>query len=248
MSETNAFQWPAGKRMAVSLSFDDARISQVDVGIPVLDRHGAKGTFYVAFSRLEERLAGWRAAAAAGHEIANHSLRHACSANFVWGARNVLENYTLEQMESELVEASRQIESLFGVAPRTFAYPCGQDFVGRGLERRSYVPVVAKHFLAGRGFRDEYLNAPTICDLAKVGGTEMDGLDFDGLLGILNRAMDKGFWVVLAGHEVGDRGSQCTRVDALDRLCAYCADPANGIWLDTVANIAAYVKANRSEP
>jgi hypothetical protein len=108
--------------------------------------------------------------------------------------------------------------------------------------------VVAKHFLAGRGFRDEYLNAPTICDLARVGGTEMDGLDFDALLQTVNRAAEKGMWVVFAGHEVAPVGRQTTRTEALDRLCAYCMDPANGVWLDTVANIAAYVKANRQEP
>ncbi|HXI40557.1 MAG TPA: hypothetical protein VNH83_11290, partial [Bryobacteraceae bacterium] len=32
-----AFHWPDGKRVAVSLSFDDARASQVDVGIPLFD-------------------------------------------------------------------------------------------------------------------------------------------------------------------------------------------------------------------
>jgi hypothetical protein len=55
-------------------------------------------------------------------------------------------------------------------------------------------------------------------------------------------------WVVFAGHEVAPVGRQTTRTEALDRLCAYCMDPANGVWLDTVANIAAYVKANRQEP
>ena len=33
----NIFQWPDGKKMAISLTFDDARLSQVDKGISLLD-------------------------------------------------------------------------------------------------------------------------------------------------------------------------------------------------------------------
>jgi peptidoglycan/xylan/chitin deacetylase (PgdA/CDA1 family) len=44
----NSFPWPAGKRAAISLSFDDARQSQVDVGLPLLDRYGDKATFYLS--------------------------------------------------------------------------------------------------------------------------------------------------------------------------------------------------------
>ena len=243
MKEPEAIRWPQGKRVAVSLTFDDARASQLSAGLPILNRHGAKATFYVSIPRTAEQVAGWREAVAAGHEIGNHSLRHSCSANFLWKARNVLENYTLETMEEELIEANRQLTDLLGVVPRTFAYPCGQDFVGRGVDRRSYVPIVAKHFLAGRGFRDEHFNSAEICDLAKVGGTELDGLSFAALRAIVARAAEQRLWVIFAGHEVASSGRQTTQTAALDAFCAYCADSANGVWLDTVANLAAYVKA-----
>ena len=39
------FQWPEGKKMGLSLTFDDARLSQVDKGIPLLDKYGIKATF-----------------------------------------------------------------------------------------------------------------------------------------------------------------------------------------------------------
>ena len=239
MDENGRFNWPDGKRVAVSLTFDDARQSQLDVGLPILDRYGIKATFYVSIPRAAQQAASWQAAIDAGHELGNHSLRHSCSANFLWKARYVLEDYTLEMMEEELLEANRQLAELFGVTPRTFAYPCGQDFVGRGRGRQSYVPVVARHFLAGRGFRDEYLNAPGICDLAKLGGTELDGLPAAELFSLLERAAENHLWLVFAGHEVGSGGHQTTRADALDQFAAYCADPNNGVWIDTVANIAA---------
>jgi hypothetical protein len=46
----------------------------------------------------------------------------------------------------ELLAANETLEELLGVRPRTFAYPCGQRFVGAGENTRSYVPVVARHF------------------------------------------------------------------------------------------------------
>jgi peptidoglycan/xylan/chitin deacetylase (PgdA/CDA1 family) len=237
--------WPDGKRVAVSLSFDDARDSQLDVGVPVLDRCGAKATFYLHVDRAEARREEWCAAAEAGHEMGNHSLRHACSGNFLWHTANVLENYTLERMESELLEASSRLEGIFGNAPRTFAYPCGQTFVGRGVDRCSYVPVIGRHFLAGRGFRDEYYNRADFVDLAKVGGTEMDGVSYDRLVAHIEKAAANGQWVVFVGHDVTDdpERRQAVGAETLRRLCEYCLDPANGIWLATVADVAERVRS-----
>lgn len=240
------FPWPPGKRVAVSLSFDDARPSQLDAGIPVLDRHGVKGTFYLSLSRLADRLDHWRQAAAAGHEMGNHSLNHACSGNFGWKSRHVLEDYALDEMEAELVEANRRLTDLFGQAPKTFAYPCGMTFVGRGEGCRSYVPAVARHFLAGRGFRDEFVNDPHFCDLAKLGGTELDGVSFEALVAITIQAASRGCWVVFAGHDVASEPRrQVVLADDLDRYCAWCTDPANGVWIETVATVGAHVRQTR---
>jgi peptidoglycan-N-acetylglucosamine deacetylase len=236
--------WPDGKQVAVSLSFDDARDSQLDQGVPVLNACGAKGTFYLNVARATARAADWRAAASEGHELGNHSLRHSCSGNFVWRVANVLENYTQEGMEEELLIANQQLTDLFGEVPRTFAYPCGQTFVGRGIGRQSYVPAVARHFLAGRGFRDEFYNRPEFVDLAKVGGTEMDGVPYDRLIAHIERAATNGQWVVLVGHDVllDETRRQTVTPETLRRLCEHCLDPANGIWLETVATVAERVR------
>lgn len=247
MTALERFPWPNDARAAVSLSFDDARFSQLDEGVPVLARHGVRGTFYAPPERLRERLADWQAALAAGHEIGNHSLRHTCSGNFIWNARNVLENYTLEQMDEELLEASQRLQEMLGVPPSTFAYPCGQTFVGRGIDRRSYVPVVARRFLAGRGFREEFLNRPSFCDLSALGGTEMDSVPLEKLLATVRKAAENGQWVIFVGHDVGNQSRQGVAPETLDAICAYCRDPANGIWIDTVARIAAHVAAVRAK-
>lgn len=243
---TTPFTWPEGKRAAVSLSFDDGRLSQVDVGTPLFDRYGVKATFFVVPSSAEERLTGWKKAVAAGHEIGNHSLVHPCTGNFPWARQKALEDYTLEKMHQELVKANGRIQELLGVTPETFAYPCGQTFVGRGLDTKSYVPVVAELFVAGRGWLDEGPNDPSYCDLAQVMGMEMDEKDFEQILAVLENAKETGQWVVLAGHDIGEEGRQTTRVAMLEKLLPYVRDPANGFWVATVGEIAKYIKQHRS--
>ncbi|MCC6862937.1 MAG: polysaccharide deacetylase family protein [Bryobacterales bacterium] len=239
------FRWPDGKRVAVSFSFDDARTSQVDAGLALFEKHGVKATFYVSPRSVEKRLEGWKKAVAAGHEIGNHSNTHPCTANFGFSAANALEDYTLARMDQEFDNANRAIERMLGVRAATFAYPCGQKFVGRGTEVKSYVPLVARKFLAGRGFRDEMANDPKVCDLAQLLGVESDGLSFEQMREMTGTAAARGGWLVFAGHEIGAPGRQTTQAAALEQFLRYAADPANGIWIDTVRAVGEYVRTHR---
>ena len=72
-------QWPNGAKAAV-LTYDDALTSQLDNAVPALDAVGFKGTFFLAGPKLAD-IARWRAAAAEGHELANHTIFHACPAS-----------------------------------------------------------------------------------------------------------------------------------------------------------------------
>jgi len=240
--------WPGSARMALSLSFDDGRESQVTQGLPVFARHGVRVTLYVVPAAVERRLDGWKQAAAAGHEIGNHSLTHSCSGNFPFSRQKALEEQSIARMREELVEANRRITALLGVTPRSFAYPCGQTFVGRGRQTQSYVPVVAELFVSGRGWLDEAANDPSYVDLAQTMGVEMDGKDFEQIRPLLDDARKTGAWLVLAGHDIGTGGRQTTRVAMLDALFAYAKDPANGIWLATVGEAADVVARRRDRP
>lgn len=239
------FSWPEGKRVAVSITFDDARMSQVEVGTALLDQYGVKATFFVVPGQVKPRLEGWKKATANGHEIGNHSLVHPCTGNFPWARQKALEDYTLEKMRTELVEANNEIETLLGVKPRVFAYPCGQTYVGRGLNTKSYIPLVAELFVLGRGWLDEGPNDPAFCDFAQLTGMEMDGKNFEEILPILESAKKNNQWVVLAGHEMGESGLQTTRLSMLKKLMEYAHDPANGIWLAPVGTVANYVQEKR---
>ena len=238
----SAISWPKGKQVAVSLSFDDARLSQVDAGAALLDEYGIKATFYVGPSGLKQRLEGWKKIAENGHEIGNHSLNHPCTGNFAWSRQKALENYTIDEMRIELIEANKQIEELLGVKPVVFAYPCGQTFIGRGKSTKSYVPLVAELFLTGRGWLDEGPNDPTFCDFAQLTGMEMDGKNFNEILSLLENAKKTGGWLVLAGHEMGGIGSQTTRLAMLRNLFEYAKNPTNGIWITTVGTADKYIQ------
>lgn len=246
-SFSQEFSWPQGNRMALSLSFDDARESQVTVGTRLLDSLGVKVTFYVVPGGVKNQLQGWKAAVASGHEIANHSLTHPCSVNFTWSQKNALEDLSLDQMERQLVECTKQVKELLGVETKTFAYPCGQTYVGRGVETKSYVPLVAKHFTSGRGWMNEAPNDPMHCNFDQLFCIPMDGLSFEQLLPYIETARKGGQWLIFGGHEINVSGDQTSRLDTIRKLVAYAKDPANGIWLQPVGPVGDYVKAQRGK-
>lgn len=243
--DTLVYPWPQGKLAAVSLSFDDARESQVKLGTPLLDQYGIKATFYVVPSTMQRQLEGWKKAVASGHEIGNHSLTHPCMENFDWSRKNALENYSLKAMRKNLAECNKKIEELLGVKPEVFAYPCGQKFVGRGAKTKSYVPLVSKMFLTGRGWMDEAANNPRYCNFAQLTGVEMDGKNFDQILPLIEDAKKNGKWLLLAGHEMGEGGQQTTRLAMLKQLAEYVNNPANGIWIAPVGTVAKYIQQTK---
>jgi peptidoglycan-N-acetylglucosamine deacetylase len=239
------FSWPNGKKCAVSLTFDDARVSQIDAGLDLLKEAGAKATFYLVPDTAKQRLPGWKRAIADGHEIANHTRLHPCTGNYAFARRKALEDLTLEKLAADIDACSAELEQMLGVKPVSFAYPCGQKFVGRGENVKSYVPVIAKRFLTGRGYLDESPNDPKICDLAALMGTGFDGVPFETMRSIVTSARNEGRWVVFVGHDIGKSARQTVDDGALRQFIAFANDPSSGIWLDTVEAVGRYVKRSR---
>ncbi|MFO7622145.1 MAG: polysaccharide deacetylase family protein [Bacteroidales bacterium] len=241
------FAWPGGKKMALSLTFDDARLSQIDTGIPLLDKYGVKATFYVSPGSMMKRSEKWKRAALTGHEVGNHSILHPCSGNFTWSRERALEDYTLQRMKAELDSATSLIKEVTGIAPVSFAYPCGQTFIGRGINVQSYVPLIALMFDSGRGWLNEAPNDPSYCDLAQLNASELDGKSFDEILSLIETASAGGHWLILAGHEMNVEGRQTSQLNTIEAICKYASDPANGIWIDNIRNVASYVRKIRKE-
>ena len=233
--------------MALSLTFDDARLSQIDKGIPILDKYNVKATFYVSPDNMEQRVEGWKKAVKNGHDIGNHSLVHPCSGNFTWARSRAIEDYTLQSMYAELDSASRIIENLLGVKPSSYAYPCGQTFIGKANETKSLVPLISSMFESGRTWMAEAPNDPVYCDMAQITGIELDGKSFEQIKVLIESAKENGSWLVLAGHEMGEGGEQTSLLNTIEAICKYASDPANEIWIDDVHSIAEYVRENRGD-
>ena len=123
--------------------------------------------------------------------------------------------------------------------------PVARTFVGRGAEVRSYVPLVAELFQTGRRWLDETTNAPEHFDPAQIMSMRMDGEGFGNIQRRIEYTKRSGNWLVLAGHEVREpdherRGG--TSALMLRELLTYAADPANGVWVAPVAEVAIYIQ------
>jgi len=246
------FFWPANKKMALSLTFDDAKVSQIDSGIPILDKYNVKATFYVSLDNLPTRLDGWEKALKNGHEIGNHSTRHSCSINYGFKHIKSLENLSLSEMQDDLNTENQAIKKLLGVQPVSFAYPCGETNIGQGLNTKSYIPLVAATFESGGLASTEGFIDPAFCDLAQLRTAELDNKSFDKIVGLIEYAKETGKWLILTGHEIGDEQNNgykdlISSRATIEAICKYAKDPSNGIWIDNVNNITSYIKEKRGE-
>lgn len=241
--------WPDNKRAAISLTFDDAAPSQLEHAVPILNRYGLRGTFYVnpgEGSAFERRIDAWRRVHAQGHELGNHTVSHPCSRQhpFVVPER-ALERWTLEQIEADIDQATERLTRLVpGYAPASFAYPCGETFVGEGAARRSYIPSVAVRFIAARGVGATD-NDPAGCDLHNLSSWMVQGVTAEQMISMIQPTLAAGRWGIFCFHGVGG-DHLSVDPEALAGLVRYLKERESEIWTDTVAAIGAHVaKARR---
>ena len=74
----------------------------------------------------------------------------------------------------------------------------------------------------------------------------MDCASWDYLRDWIEKTLETGGWLVLAGHNVGSNGYQTVIEETLAALCECCQNPTNGIWIDTVAAVGSYLRDNRN--
>lgn len=239
-----AFPWPDGRSGAISLTFDDGMRSQAEVAAPLLQQYGLRGTFYVnPRENYREQLAPWRAVADAGHEIGNHTVSHPCSKGFPFisqQGRRGLEELSWEEMDGEIETAKQRLAELFPEQGRvSFAYPCYQPFVGRGAHRRSYVPLVLEHCIAGRG-RGERANDPYYCDLGYLWSWPCERMTGAEMVGLVEQAVNDGRWGILTFHGVHE-GHLSVADGDLAELCAFLQRNQARVWTAPVAEVAAWV-------
>ena len=235
--------WPHACQGAVSLTFDDGLSSHLTTVLPLLEESHLRATFYLTppvdgdADSWRTQLAPWRAAARGGHEIGNHSLTHPCSQNFAWMTRPGLEVMTLADIAQDVLEAERRLQ--VGIPEqrvRSYGYPCYQTEVGAGATRQSYVPVIARHFVAGRS-RGETANDAARCDLHALWSWPVERLSGAELVGLAERAAQDGRWTILTFHGIDEGHLPVAAVD-LQEVCRYLDRARERLWTAPVATVA----------
>ena len=242
--------WPAGVEGALSLTFDDNAPSQLANALPCLNDHQFQGTFFVNPGRRpdwERQIPRWQEAATQGHELGNHTSRHPCSCNFGFHPTYCLEKLTLHDIETTIDEAETDLDLLFPQqqGKRSFCYPCYQSYVGAGVERQSYVPVVARRFRATRG-GGERPNNPRIIDLSYTWAWAVEGHSAEQMIDYVEKAVTQGLWAILCMHGVGgDHLAIETR--ALQGLARHLEKNRERIWTAPLIEVADYILTRRKE-
>lgn len=140
-------QWYGNKKAAVSLTFDDGIPGQYAVAVPLLDKYGFKGTFFMSVSIVNAQHISWqliRNAALEGHEIANHALTHP---HFI--------KIALDTIAMECAEANKQMDALIPSQRMiTHAYPFGEG--GANTDKDKAIrKTVAPYFIGARATQNK---------------------------------------------------------------------------------------------
>ena len=241
------FAWPHGEQAAVSLAYDDAIDSQLDNAIPALDRAGLHGSFYLTLANasLKHRLAEWRAAAAHGHELGNHTLFHQCSATapgHQWVTPELdLDTTSAARMAAQVRLANTMLQAIDARSERTFTVPCG-DLKAQGTD---YVELVKREFVAVKSGAGGVVADMDKLDPYAVGVTAPEGATGAQLIALVQQAGKSGTMINFTFHGIGgDYITTSTQAHA--ELLAYLAAHRDVYWTDTFMNIMKYVKARQA--
>jgi peptidoglycan/xylan/chitin deacetylase (PgdA/CDA1 family) len=208
---------------AICYSFDDGLKNQADIGLPLLDKYGFKGTFFIIpaiiptagqqiLSTGESRngTISWErlsAMAANGHEVASHS----------WSHKN-MKPLSDPVLHGEIDKADQAILKEIGHFPLTFAYPYNS------FDERVH-NAVRKNHLAAR--ESQFGIGPRF--------TAQNGNDWaDGLV-------KKGDWGIAMIHGITIGFDALSSPQVLDDHFKYVKALETKIWVATFANISKYI-------
>lgn len=232
------FAWPGGARAAVSLGYDDGLDSQLDHVIPALNKRGLRASFYVPINgpTLPGRQNEWKAAAAAGHELGNHSLFHGCSAKGA-GREWVLPQRDLDrqmaaQVQEQVIAANTWLQSLDGRSRRTFTPPC-LDLQAGG---RDFATALRPQFVAYRAAGPGLVSDTAQLDPYAMPVYFVEGMSGEQLIALVEKAATQGALVSLLFHGVGAEHLSVTR-EAHDQLLDHLAKHKGRFWTDSFVNI-----------
>jgi peptidoglycan/xylan/chitin deacetylase (PgdA/CDA1 family) len=241
-------RWPHGARVAVSLAYDDALNSQLDIAVPALNRHGLKASFYLTLSSetVQTRMADWRNVAAKGHELGNHTLFHQCSRSATdrsWVTPdNDLDTTTVGRLVAQIRVGNILLHAIDGKTLRTYTAPCG-DLMASGIP---YLEAIQGDFVAMKTKFGGVVPEMRTLDPYSVGIEAPADVSGPQLIALVQRAATAGTMVNITFHGVGGDYLAVSR-EAHEELLNYLSTHRDIYWTDTFINIMQYVKAQRSK-
>jgi len=183
----------------VTFTFDDAPASACETGARLLERHQARGTYYISGGGCGRASPGGRLASVdqlralcvAGHEIGCHTFSHADVAGIGHEALAA----ELERNRSFLHGLDRR------VTVRNFAYPYGDLSFG------------AKRYLQARFDSCRSLVPGVNCGAADLGALKTcelqnASIDRQGIANIVGETVRRNGWLVFTSHDVEERPSR----------------------------------------
>jgi peptidoglycan-N-acetylglucosamine deacetylase len=243
--------WPFEAEAAFSLTFDDGPPSQLARAVPMLNNADLQATFYLnpKGDNWAEKLAPWRDVAKAGHEIGSHTIAHICSMAFRPDPDAPgLEKMTLDDIEKDIVESKQRLQQLVPEQKEmSFCYPCYMEHVGRGPTRQSYVPVVARHHIAGRGKGEfPFANHPATVDLHYAWCWPAERMPGSQMVGLAEACVAKNTWGILTFHGIHEGNLSVAEGD-LRELVNYLHANHSRVWTAPVAKVAQRILEWRKE-
>lgn len=205
VSAGNFFTWPDGMSGAVSLTYDDGLRNHLELVAPALEAAGLRGTFYVHITSedFQKDTAGWRAAAARGHELGNHTVFHPCRNNPCVHSDFDLRGYGERRWCREMELANWILGQTDGQAERTFGNTCWDNWIGPDDSRVCLEQLMPGMFPAARGEKTDRPVDPKSFNRYNLGTVGADGMTFAELQPFIEAAVRDGQWLILTFHGVG---------------------------------------------
>lgn len=209
-------RWPVAGKPVVWLTFDDGPTSDTPAMLDMLDRHGAKATFFLVADRAAQQPEVVRSIIERGHDVGNHTAHH--PAAWFWGLFP-------RAMHDQIGQAQRQLGQWMGRPPRWFRAVAG-------LSNPFVEPVLRRHGLmrvswTARGFDsiddDDVRVLCRLCRGIAPGAIVLlhedrarPGRCVRLLDALLNELASRGYSTVLPGSLPGDDGNAATTSQLLN--------------------------------
>lgn len=234
--------WPAGKKAAVILTYDDGLKSHLQIVMPQLEAHNFRGTFFLYGQVVrQEDIPAWRAASQRGHELGNHSVFHPClsgTAGPSAGPCHSLECYSVKDILIEIGLMNNFLYAIDGKKEHAYAYPCAQSIAGGEDYSQPLLASGLTRFARG-GSRGIITNADSL-DYALIPTLPAHPRSSsDEWIAYIEEAFEKEGLAIIVFHGVG--GDYLT-VEANEhrKLLDYLASRPD-IWVGTFSEILQYL-------